>query len=148
MNRRQLALNIFSDWRKNNTFIDHLFETNIYSKDIEEKDKNWIQFSIYGTIEHFFALDFILKKVTKNKFNKNKQIIRNILYLATYELLYSSNKAYAIIDESVKLAKQNKKIYEAKIINGVLREISSQKETLLNEINNSTDISIKSWVWN
>lgn len=143
MNRRQLALTIFSEWRKDKIFIDHLFETYIYKQTIEENDKNWIQFLVYGTIEHFFAIDFILKKITHNKFNKNKQLIRNILYLATYELLFSSNKPYAIIDESVKLTKQNKKIYESKIVNGVLREISSKKDELLSEIKNSKDIQIK-----
>jgi len=143
MDKRQLALSIFSEWRTDKRFIDNLFETRLFRSEIETADKNWIQFIVSGTIERFFSLDYVLKKVTSNKFNKNKQIIRNILYLASYELLFSGNQHYAVINESVNLAKKNKKKFEASIINGVLREVSKQKDALLEEINKSTDVEIK-----
>ncbi|MCB0278656.1 MAG: methyltransferase domain-containing protein [Calditrichaeota bacterium] len=144
MNRRQFALTILTEWLKTDRFIDHLLEKRFSDNPgLEETDKSWVQASLYGTLERFFAIRSILDQVSKNRFKKNKKLIQAILMLAVYELLFTENQEYAIVNEYVKLCKLNKQAYQVKIVNALLRQVADQKETLLSEINQSTDLSVR-----
>lgn len=87
--------------------------------EVNEIDKGLFRQLVYGVIENLYYIDFIIKKYTKNKIDKN---IINILRIAVYELVFLNTKNYAVINEAVN---NTKKInFRAKgFVNGVLRNI-------------------------
>lgn len=87
--------------------------------EVNEIDKGLFRHLVYGVIENLYYIDFIIKKYTKNKIDKN---IINILRIAIYELVFLNTKNYAVINEAVN---NTKKInFRAKgFVNGVLRNI-------------------------
>lgn len=87
--------------------------------EVNEIDKGLFRHLVYGVIENLYYIDFIIKKYTKNKIDKN---IINILRMAIYELVFLNTKNYAVINEAVN---NTKKInFRAKgFVNGVLRNI-------------------------
>lgn len=84
-----------------------------------------------GTMERVIEMDYIIGQFSKVKVKKMKPVIRTILRMGTYQMLYMSQVPdSAACNESVKLA-QKKGFQTLKgFVNGVLRNISRNKEEL------------------
>lgn len=84
-----------------------------------------------GTMERAIELDYVIDQFSKIKTKKMKPVIRTILRMGTYQILYMNQVPdSAACNESVKLA-QKKGFHTLKgFVNGVLRTISRNKENL------------------
>ncbi|MDE5831505.1 MAG: hypothetical protein K2H64_00695, partial [Desulfovibrio sp.] len=91
---------------------------------LSPRDRHFCSDLVYGYFRNKIRLDFILDKFLKNP-SKTSRIARSILGLGLYSLLFQdSTPAWAAIDEAVKLAKKKLDVGGAKVVNGVLRNIS------------------------
>lgn len=90
-------------------------------------DKAFISALVYGVCERCITLDYFIDKYIGKTHLKPK--IRIILRLGAYQLLFMDKiPARAAINESVKLAKEIKQDYYAKLINAVLHKIDDDRE--------------------
>lgn len=94
-------------------------------------DRAFINRLTEGTIENKIRLDYVLDQFSKVKTKKMKPVIRNILRMGVYQLLFmDSVPDSAACNEGVKLA-QKKGFYNLKgFVNGVLRSVAREKEKI------------------
>ena len=98
---------------------------------LERFERGFINRVFTGTIERRLSLDFIINNFSSVKVNKQKPVIRAILRMSTYQLLYmDSVPDSAVINEAVKLAKKKKFQGLSGFVNGVLRKIAKEKENI------------------
>lgn len=78
-----------------------------------------------GTIERQITLDYVINAFSKTKVHKMKPVIRNLLRLGTYQIMYmASVPDSAVCNETVKLAKKRGFSGLSGFVNGVLRSIA------------------------
>lgn len=84
-----------------------------------------------GTMERTIELDYVINQFSKVKTRKMKPAIRTILRMGTYQILYMSQVPdSAACNESVKLASK-KGFHTLKgFVNGILRNISRNREDI------------------
>lgn len=77
-----------------------------------------------GTIECRIELDYIINQFSKTPVNKMKPVIRRIMRMAVYQLVYMENiPDSAACNEAVKLAAKRGFTGLKGFVNGVLRNI-------------------------
>ena len=99
---------------------------------LERFERGFINRLFTGTIERRLSLDFIINNYSSVKVNKQKPVIRNILRMSVYQLMFmDSVPASAAINEAVKLAKKKKFQGLSGFVNGVLRKIAKEKDSIV-----------------
>ena len=94
---------------------------------LERFERSFINRVFTGTIERKLYLDFIINNFSSVKVNKQKPVIRAILRMSTYQILFmDSVPDSAAINEAVKLAKKKKFAGLSGFVNGVLRKIAKE----------------------
>lgn len=95
------------------------------------QDKAFMKRVTEGTIERQIQIDYILNSFSNVKVNKMKPLIRNLLRMSVYQLLFmESIPDSAVCNEAVKLAVKRKFHNLKGFVNGVLRNIARNKETI------------------
>lgn len=98
-------------------------------KDAEKRDRAFITRLVEGTLEHLITMDYILNQVSKTPVVKMKPVIRTVLRLSVYQLLYmDSVPDSAVCNEAVKLVKGKGLQGLSGFVNGVLRNVARGKE--------------------
>jgi len=100
------------------------------------RDKGFTAVLTRGCVERMITLDTVIDQVSTVKVRKQKPVIRNILRMGTYQLLFMNSVTdFAAVDESVKLAGARGFGSLKGFVNAVLRKISKNSEKFLNDIN-------------
>ena len=103
-------------------------------KDAEKRDRAFVTRLAEGTLEHLITLDYILNQVSKTPVKKMKPIVRTVLRMSVYQLLYmDSVPDSAVCNEAVKLIKSKGLQGLSGFVNGVLRNVARNKEQWLSE---------------
>ena len=97
---------------------------------LDQRDKAFIKLLFEGVTERRITLDFILDKRSSVKTRKMKPVIRNILRMGLYQMLYTDAPSYAVCKESVNLAGKRGFKGLGGFVNGVLRNLSREIEAL------------------
>jgi 16S rRNA (cytosine967-C5)-methyltransferase len=121
MNGRELALKALMEFEsKGRTLKDLVVErTKKPDKDVQ---KAYDYF--YGTVKMQKRIDYVLSKhLKRKKLEELPLAIRNILREGVYGLLFSEDPNYAVVNESVNLAKKFGHNGTVSLVNGVLRNI-------------------------
>ncbi len=112
-------------------------QLNLYTN-LTERDRAFITRLVEGTIEYTIQLDFILNKLSKTHTKNMDPVIRTLLRMSAYQILYMDKVPdSAAINEAVnyiKTQKQDKLFYLAGYVNGVLRTLSRDKETIFADL--------------
>ena len=86
---------------------------------------------VEGTLERQIEIDYIINQFSKVKVNKQKPVIRTILRSSVYQLKYMDHVPdRAVCNEAVKLAVKKGFVNLKGFVNGVLRNISRNLETI------------------
>lgn len=129
---RAIALEILMEITQEQEY-SHLVIRNALDKVqyLPKQERAFINRLVEGTLEYMIRIDYILNQFSNVKVNKMKPVIRNILRSGVYQLLFmDSVPDSAACNEAVKLA-QKKGFYSLKgFVNGVLRNISREKENI------------------
>ena len=98
---------------------------------LDGRDKSFIKRTTEGTIERQIELDYYLDYISSVPVKKMKPLIRCLLRMGAYQMLYmDAVPDSAVCSEAVKLAgKRGFKSLKG-FVNGVLRNLSRQKEQL------------------
>ena len=129
---RELALQLLFQIDITNESVDKaigVFWQNL-SRDIEPEVKEFTESLIKGTIDKKNNLDEVITRYAVNWLIKRMAVIdRNILRLATFELLYLPEIPVKVsINEAVDLAKKFGDIDSGKFVNGILDKISKSEK--------------------
>lgn len=98
---------------------------------MDGQDKAFMKRVTEGTIERQIQLDYILNAFSNVPVNKMKPLIRNLLRMSVYQLLFmESIPDSAVCNEAVKLAGKRKFHTLKGFVNGVLRNIARNKNNI------------------
>lgn len=98
---------------------------------LEKQDKAFINRVSEGTIERKITIDYIIDEFSKTKVKKMKPLIRDLLRMSVYQIMYmESVPDSAVCNESVKIAKKRGFSNLSGFVNGVLRNISRNKDNI------------------
>ncbi len=132
VNLRAIVLDILMELEKEDT-MSHIVISNALSKFqyLEKNERGFITRVAQGTIEKRIELDYVINQFSKTPVNKMKPVIRNILEMSVYQLKYMQNvPASAVCNEAVKLTAKKKFVNLKAFVNGVLRNISRNIESI------------------
>ena len=98
---------------------------------LEKQDRAFLSRLVEGTIERIITLDYILNQFSSVPTEKMKPVIRNILRLSLYQILYMDGVAEsAACNEAVKLAEKKGFKNLKGFVNGILRTIERRKDSI------------------
>lgn len=152
MTARELTLDMLLEILEKGGFC-HIVERQALSKYqyLPKKERALATRLTEGVIERLFSIDYAINQVSKTKTEKMKPVIRNILRIGAYQLLYMDRiPDSAACNEAVKLAVKRHFSGLKGFVNGVLRSIARNRETLVFP-DEETRLSIPSWIlsmWN
>lgn len=132
INTRDIVLNILMDIETNKTFSNQAISKALSKNQFEDKrDRAFITRLAEGVMEQLITLDYIINQFSKTKVNKCKPMIRCLLRMGAYQILYmDSVPASAACNECVKLAKSHGFGSLSGFVNGVLRNIARNKDNI------------------
>ena len=98
-------------------------------KDAPKRDRAFVTRLVEGTMERLLTMDYILNQVSKTPVKKMKPVIRTVLRMSVYQLLYmDSVPDSAVCNEAVKLVKGKGLQGLSGFVNGVLRNVARSRE--------------------
>lgn len=129
---REIALSILMDIETSGTFSNIALNKGLKKNQfIEKKERAFVTRLCEGVIEYKITLDYIINQFSKTKVNKCKPMIRCILRMGVYQIMYmDSVPDRAACNEMVSLAKKHGFGNLSGFVNGVLRNISRNKESI------------------
>ncbi|SER45944.1 16S rRNA (cytosine(967)-C(5))-methyltransferase RsmB [Lachnobacterium bovis] len=129
VNTRELILDILIEIIEKEEY-SHIILRQVLEKYqyLDKVDRAFITRITEGTLENLIKIDYIINQFSKVKVKKMKPLIRNILRMSVYQLLYmDSVPDSAVCNEAVKIAKKRKFKQLSGFVNGVLRNIARHK---------------------
>lgn len=132
INVRELILEMLMEILEKNGY-SHLVIRDVLDKYnyIDGRDKAFIKRVTEGTLERLILIDHVLNTYSKVKVAKMKPLIRNLLRLSVYQLLFmDSVPDSAVCNEAVKLAGKRGFKNLSGYVNGVLRSIARNKSAI------------------
>lgn len=98
---------------------------------MQENDKHLLVRLVYGVTQQRLRLDYIISQFSSVKPSRMKPMILNILRLAVYQSeCLDRIPDYALVNESVELAKRNGLGHLSGFVNGVLRAYLRGREAV------------------
>ncbi len=131
-NTREIVLDLLLTLERENIFSHKLIKAVLDKYDyLEGREKSFIKRLAEGTIERRLELDYYLDHFSTVPVNKMKPLIRCLMRMSTYQLLYMDGVPdSAVCNEAVKLAEKRKFRNLKGFVNGVLRTIAANKASL------------------
>lgn len=132
VNIRAVVLDILTEIEKEGEF-SHITINNALLKYqyLDRTQRAFINRLSLGTIECKIEMDYILNQYSKTPVNKMKPLIRRIMRMAVYQIIYMENVPdSAACNEAVKLAAKRGFTGLKGFVNGVLRNISRNKDNI------------------
>ncbi len=123
-NIRELILEILIRVEKHSAYLNILIKHYLNQYSIKSEDKALVQEITYGVTRFRKKLDWIINQFLNSQSKKIPLVIHNILRIGVYQIVYLDKiPNYAIVNESVELAKKSQYPKYAKLVNAILRNI-------------------------
>lgn len=132
LENREIVLDILMEVLERGSFV-HVVQNQALDKYqyLGKADRAFITRLTEGTLEYLIQIDYILNQYSKTKTQKMKPVIRNLLRLSVYQILYMDRVPdSAVCNEAVKLASKRRFEGLKGFVNGVLRTIAREKDGL------------------
>lgn len=124
---RERALQILFQWDMRQIPVDEcirLFNETLYTeteRPAKVPDSSFVDSLVRGTVEQQSEIDQMIKKHLEHwRIERMATVDRNILRLATYELMYTATPPAVVIDEALELARRFSNDESVQFVNGVL----------------------------
>lgn len=130
VNLRAIVLDILMEVNEKGEF-SHLLINNALTKFqyLDKNKRSFITRVTLGTIENKIELDYIIDQFSKTPVRKMKPLIRNLCEMSVYQIMYMNNiPDSAVCNEAVKIATKRGFAGLKGFVNGVLRNISRNKD--------------------
>lgn len=145
LSAREIALNILYDIFINEAFSNISIKKHI-GEEVNPKEEGLTREIVYGVLENDIYIEYIISKASKIKLKKIHPVILIILKVGVYQLIFMDRiPPSAAVNEAVNMAKKHGHKGTIGFVNGILRNISRNKDEFMNiEAKNKADyISIK-----
>lgn len=109
--------------------------------DMAKEDRAFVKLLCMGTVERVITLDDVIDEYSKTPTNKQKPVIRNILRMGVYQILFMNVPDSAACNEAVKLAKKRGFTGLSGFVNGILRNVVTHKDEISVRFGERADIS-------
>ena len=127
---RETALDVLNKVIEEKSYSNLQLNKTLEKAELSRADINLATEITYGTIQHLNTIDWILDIFLQ----KNKKVelwVLNLLRLSVYQIWYLDRIPYhAAVNEAVNTAKKRGHTGIGKFVNGVLRNLIRQKETI------------------
>lgn len=132
INVREVVLDILLELEKSEEYSNILIASALEKYDyLDGKEKAFIKRVCEGTIEREIQIDYVLDQYSKTPVMKMKPLIRELLRMSVYQLLFMEHiPAAAVCNEAVKLAKKRRFQSLQGYVNGVLRTVDREKNKI------------------
>ena len=124
MTARELALRVLVEldgMRKSEELLNRMLE----KSGLGQNDRALAKELVAGTLKYRRQCDYVIERFYRHDYDKAAETLKNILRLGVYQLLRLDRvPKSAAVNESVKLARKFKGDHLAKLVNGLLRNIS------------------------
>ncbi len=142
---RQICLNLLVSAEKNSSYSNIALD-NALSKhpELSGADKRFVSALFYGVLERKITLDEVIKTLSSRPIEKLDLTVLQILRMGIYQLLYlDSVPDSAAVNESVKLAQNNRLTSAKGFVNAVLRGFIRNGKKLPQFSNNIKSLSVQ-----
>ena len=131
-NVREIILSILMEYNKAENRQTTLLKDSLEKYDyLETRDKAFMKRVVDGTLERQIQIDYILDQFSKTKVNKMQPLIRSLMRMSVYQIMFmDSVPDSAACNEAVKLAQKHKFVNLKGFVNGVLRNVSRNKDNI------------------
>jgi len=128
---REIALDVLTKVEKEKSYSNLQLNQSLEKANLSRADINFATEIIYGTIQRLNTIDWILSPFLKTNLNKLDLWVKNLLRLSIYQLFYLDRvPTHAIVNEAVNIAKDKGHKGISGMVNGVLRNIIRNKDTI------------------
>lgn len=148
IDERELVLDILIEVLEHNGY-SHVVLRQALNKYqyLEKPERALISRVTEGTLEYLIQIDYILNEYSKVKVHKMKPLIRNLMRMSVYQILYMDRiPDSAVCNEAVKLAEKRHFQGLKGFVNGVLRAIARGKDSL-HFPDDSIRYSVPKWLY-
>lgn len=145
-NARQAAFDVLLRVRRDGAYsnltVDSVLKEN---KGLDERDGAFVRALVYGTLDRLIVLDYNLGLYLNQPARKLRPELQTILRMGAYQILFMDKvPVSAAVNESVRLAKENKSAFAASLVNAILRRVTDNGLRLPDESENRlTYLSVK-----
>lgn len=132
-NIRELAVEMVKEISAGKEY-SHILIKNVLDKYayLPAVDRAFLKKVTEGTIERQITIDYVLNQFSKVPVNKMKPFIRSLMRVSVYQILYLDKVPdSAVCNEAVKLAGKRGFSTLKGFVNGVLRNVSREKESII-----------------
>lgn len=133
VNTRALVLEMLLEVNEKDQY-SHLVLRQVLEKYqyLDKHERAFLTRLFEGTVEKGITLDYVINCFSKTKVKKMKPLIRNLLRMSVYQLLYmDAVPDSAAINEAVKLARKRGFSGLSGFVNGVLRTVARKKQEIV-----------------
>ncbi len=128
---RALAYEVLFKFEKTFGRLDQLTERALEQNELSARERRFFKNLTSGVMRHRLYLDWIGSQVYKGRYKKLLMKFKVLLRLALYELLFlSAIPEHATLNEYVNLTKKKLNDFQAKLMNGLLRNVTRGKVIL------------------
>ncbi|API87191.1 16S rRNA (cytosine(967)-C(5))-methyltransferase RsmB [Francisella uliginis] len=144
MNTRAIAAKVILD------ILDKQYslltiEHKLSNLDISDQDKSFVKLLCYEFFRNYFSLEKILKSYISEK---TKQKAKILIMLGILQIFEINQPHYASINETVSACQKLKIVWAKKLVNGVLRKVLRNIDSLTEEYNNHKKYDMPEWLIN
>ena len=98
---------------------------------LKKEDRAFISRLVHGTLDYLLQIDYIISLYSKVTIKKMKPLIRNILRISIYQILYMDRVPdSAACNEAVKIVSKKGFFGLKSFVNAILRAVARDKEKL------------------
>lgn len=132
VNSREIVLDMLLEVLEGNKFSHTILHHTLKNyQSLERQERAFISRLFTGTVKHYLTLDYIINSFSTIPVRKMKPLIRNLLRLSVYQLMYMDQvPESAVCNEAVKLAKKRGFVKLSGFINGNLRNIARKRQDI------------------
>lgn len=125
---RELALRMLFELDLGHQPTDVVVEAALAQSQLDDKNKTMAEELVRGTLEHQEEIDArVAALATDWALDRQAAVDRNILRMASYELLYRPDAPVAsVVNEAVELAKKYSTAESGRFVNGVLGALARE----------------------
>lgn len=129
---REAALDVLVRTEQDRSYSNLLLHQTIQKYRLDKSDAALATEIVYGTIQRLNTIDYFLGKFVAKGMAKLQPWVRSLLRLSFYQMYYLDRiPDHAIVNEAVNLAKKKGHQGISGMVNGVLRNVIRQKDSLL-----------------
>ncbi len=130
-NVREMALDILLSVTEEKAF-SHVLIKNVLDKYNywDKRDKDFLKRLVEGSLERMLQLDYVLDQFSRTPVAQMKPLIKNLLRVSVYQIMFMDVPDSAACNEATKLAGKRGFRGLQGFVNGVLRNIARQKDAV------------------